>query len=145
MDLRILFNNRIVAAGCLMAATLGFSLFGSVILTPQFQQSLLEFHGDALGAFDSHPRARDHGDDAGDADPSRDVSRSNRRFCLGIGFLIVTIANFNTADVITTDSTFGTFVFPLFFGGLGFGMLFVPLSVAVLSSVHGPDTRRPRR
>jgi DHA2 family multidrug resistance protein len=61
---------------------------------------------------------------------------------LGIGFLIITIANFMTAGVITTDSTFGTFVFPLVFGGLGFGMLFVPLSVAVLSSVHGPDTQK---
>src|SRR5580704_10770737 len=43
VDLRILIKNRAVAVGCMLAMTLGFSLFGGVILTPQFQQSLLNF------------------------------------------------------------------------------------------------------
>ena len=38
VDLRIL-KNRTVAAGCLLAMTLAFSLFGGVILAPQFQQT----------------------------------------------------------------------------------------------------------
>jgi MFS transporter, DHA2 family, multidrug resistance protein len=141
VDLRILLNNRIVAAGCLMAATLGFSLFGSVILTPQFQQGLLNFTATlsglsiltrALGILVMTPVTLFL------------LGRLKLKpwLLLGIGFLIVTIANFVTVGTITTDSEFGTFVFPLVFGGLGFGMLFVPLSVAVLSSVHGPDTQK---
>ena len=66
----------------------------------------------------------------------------NRRPLLAIGFIIVAIANVMTAQVLTTQSVFATFVFPLVLGGLGFGMLFVPLSVTVLSSVHGPDTQK---
>ncbi len=42
VDLRIL-KNRTVAAGSLLAMTLAFSLFGGVILAPQFQQTFLNF------------------------------------------------------------------------------------------------------
>ena len=61
---------------------------------------------------------------------------------IAAGFLIVAYANFATAAVVTTQSTFETFVVPLFVGGIGFGMIFVPLSVAVLSSVQGIDTQK---
>src|ERR1700739_58716 len=43
VDLRILLKNRTVTAGCVLAMLLAFSLFGGVILAPQFQQSLLNF------------------------------------------------------------------------------------------------------
>ncbi len=61
---------------------------------------------------------------------------------LGIGFIIVAIANAMQSLVTTTDSTFWTFGWPLLIGGAGFGMLFLPLSVAVLSSVRGADTQK---
>jgi len=64
------------------------------------------------------------------------------RLLLGIGFIIVAAANVITAQVLTAQSVFTTFVWPLVLGGIGFGMLFVPLSVAVLSSVRGPDTQK---
>ncbi|HTX59499.1 MAG TPA: DHA2 family efflux MFS transporter permease subunit [Verrucomicrobiae bacterium] len=141
VDLRILLTNRRVASGCLLAMTLAFSLFGGVILAPQFQQSLLGFtatlSGESilmraiaimlmtpvtlilLGRFKLKPW-----------------------LLLAIGFTIVAIANVNTAQVLTTQSDFGTFVFPLMLGGIGFGMLFVPLSVSILSSVQGRDTQK---
>jgi DHA2 family multidrug resistance protein len=61
---------------------------------------------------------------------------------LGTGFIIVAAANIMQAYVTTTDSTFWTFGWPLVIGGAGFGMLFLPLSIAVLSSVHGVDTQK---
>jgi DHA2 family multidrug resistance protein len=64
------------------------------------------------------------------------------QYLLGIGFLIVAVANVMTAQVLTTDSVFGTFVFPLVFGGIGFGMLFVPLAVSILMAVKGPETQK---
>ncbi len=43
VDLRIL-KNRTVAAGTVLALTIGFSLFGGVILSPQFQQQSAELY-----------------------------------------------------------------------------------------------------
>jgi MFS transporter, DHA2 family, multidrug resistance protein len=140
VDLRIL-KNRTVAAGTVLAGTIGFSLFGGVILSPQFQQSLLNFTATL----------------SGESILLRAVAIAvftpitlialNRfhvqpRILLGIGFLVVAIANILQARVTTTDSTFWTFGWPLVIGGAGFGMLFLPLSIAVLSSVHGVDTQK---
>lgn len=140
VDLRIL-KNRTVAAGTGLALTIGFSLFGGVILSPQFQQQLLNFTATlsgesillralaialftpitliALNKFHIAPRV-----------------------LLAIGFIIVAAANAMQARVTTTDSTFWTFGWPLVIGGAGFGMLFLPLSVAVLGSVRGADTQK---
>ncbi|MDP9023944.1 MAG: DHA2 family efflux MFS transporter permease subunit [Candidatus Eremiobacteraeota bacterium] len=141
VDLRILLRNRTVSAGCLLAMTLAFSLFGGVILAPQFQQNLLNFTATlsglsiltrALGIMIMTPITL------------MILSRlkAKPQLLLGIGFTVVAIANLMTAQVATTQSAFGTFVFPLVFGGLGFGLIFVPLSVAILSSVKGADTQK---
>jgi DHA2 family multidrug resistance protein len=141
VDLRILIRNRTVTVGCVLAMTLAFGLFGGVILAPQFQQSLLNFTATLSGESILVRAAaimvmtpitlfllgRVH---------------VKARLLLGAGYLIVAIANFGTANVLTTGSDFGTFVFPLLLGGIGFGMIFVPLSVTVLSSVTGADTQK---
>jgi DHA2 family multidrug resistance protein len=140
VDLRIL-KNRTVAAGTALALTIGFSLFGGVILSPQFQQQLLNFTATLSGesillralaiAFFT---------------PITLIALNRfhvpPRVLLGIGFIVVAIANAMQAAVTTTDSDFWTFGWPLVIGGAGFGMLFLPLSVAVLSSVHGADTQK---
>ena len=141
VDLRILLKNRTVAVGCLLAMTLAFSLFGGVILAPQFQQSLLNFTATlsglsiltrALGIMVMTPLTL----------MVLSRFRARPQVLLGIGFTIVAVANLMTARVSTSQSVFSTFVVPLVFGGLGFGMIFVPLSVAVLSSVKGLDTQK---
>ncbi|HZY95706.1 MAG TPA: DHA2 family efflux MFS transporter permease subunit [Candidatus Cybelea sp.] len=141
VDVRILFMNRTLASGCLLQMTLAFGLFGGVILAPQFQQNLLNFTA-TLSGESILLRALA----IGIATPITLVLLSRfhvkPQVLLAIGFTIVAIANFNNAHVLTTDSVFGTFVFPLVLGGLGFGMLFVPLSVVVLSSVQGADTQK---
>lgn len=140
VDLRIL-KNRTVAAGTALALTIGFSLFGGVILSPQFQQQLLNFTA-TLSGESILLRAL-----AIAAFTPITLIALNRfhvppRVLLGIGFIIVAIANAMQAFVTTTDSTFWTFGWPLLVGGAGFGMLFLPLSVAVLSSVQGADTQK---
>lgn len=140
VDLRIL-KNRTVAAGTALALTIGFSLFGGIILSPQFQQSLLNFTA-TLSGESILLRAL-----AIALFTPLTLIAINRfhvppRILLGIGFVIVAIANAMQAKVTTTDSTFWTFGWPLLIGGAGFGMLFLPLSVAVLSSVHGADTQK---
>ena len=141
VDLRILIGNRTVAAGCLLAMTLAFGLFGGVILAPQFQQTLLDFTATLSG---ESILLRAAGIMVMTPVTLFLLSRLHLKppLLLAIGFTLVAVANVNTAQVLTTDSSFGTFVVPLVVGGLGFGMLFVPLSVAVLGSVGGADTQK---
>ncbi len=141
VDLRILLRNRTIAAGCLLQMTLAFGLFGGVILAPQFQQNLLGFTA-TLSGESILTRAL-----AIMVMTPVTLILLNRfhlkpPLLLAIGFVIVGVANFNNGQVLTTDSDFGTFIFPLALGGIGFGMLFVPLSVAVLSSVRGLETQK---
>lgn len=140
VDLRIL-RKRTVWAGCLLAMALAFSLFGGVILAPQFQQNLLNFTA-TLSGESILVRAL-----AIAAMTPVTLFLLNRvklqaRLLLGIGFLLVALANYVTFDVVTTQSDFASFVPALALGGIGFGMLFVPLSVTVLSAVHGADTQK---
>jgi DHA2 family multidrug resistance protein len=140
VDLRIL-KNKVVAAGCLLAMVLAFSLFGGVILAPQFQQSLLNFTA-TLSGESILLRAL-----AIAAMTPVCLILLNRfkiqpRVLLGAGFLIVALANYLNARIITTESDFGTFVSVLVLGGAGFGLLFVPLSVTVLNAVSGADTQK---
>jgi DHA2 family multidrug resistance protein len=141
VDVRILFSNRTLAVGSLLQMTLAFGLFGGVVLAPQFQQNLLNFTA-TLSGESILTRALA----IMVATPVTLILMSRfhvkPQVLLGIGFVIVAIANFNNAAVLTTNSAFVTFVFPLVLGGLGFGMLFVPLSVAVLGSVQGADTQK---
>ncbi|MDE2481977.1 MAG: DHA2 family efflux MFS transporter permease subunit [bacterium] len=141
VDIRILVKNRVVAVGCLLAMTLAFSLFGGVILAPQFQQSLLDFTA-TLSGLSILTRALGIMVMTFVTLGLLNRAKASPQVLLGVGFLIVAVANFLTARVLTTQSVFSTFVFPLVLGGVGFGMLFVPLSVAVLSSVQGPDTQK---
>ena len=141
VDLSILRKNRTVAAGCLLAMSLAFSLFGGVILAPQVQQGLLNFTA-TLSGLSILCRAA-----AIMVMTPLTLMLLNRAkvrpaILLGIGFVLVAVANIINAGVLTTQSDFGSFIFPLVLGGIGFGLLFVPLSVAVLSSVKGPDTQK---
>lgn len=141
VDLTILVRKPTVAAGCALAMLLAFSLFGGVILAPQFQQLLLGFTA-TLSGLSILSRA------LGIMVMTFVTLFIMNRFkvrpqiLLAIGFLIVVYANFETARVLTTESVFTTFLFPLIIGGIGFGMIFVPLSVTVLSSVQGFDTQK---
>jgi DHA2 family multidrug resistance protein len=140
VDLRIL-KNRTVGAGTMLALTIGFSLFGGVILSPQFQQQLLNFTA-TLSGESILLRALAIALFTPITLIALNKLHVQPRVLLGIGFVIVAIANAMQARVTTTDSTFWTFGWPLLVGGAGFGMLFLPLSVAVLSSVHGADTQK---
>lgn len=141
VDLRILIKNRTVAVGCLLGMLLAFSLFGGVILAPQFQQGLLNFTA-TLSGLSILSRALGIMVMTFVTLALLNRVKVRPQILLGVGFIIVAIANILTAQVLTTESTFATFLFPLIFGGVGFGMLFVPLAVSVLSSVHGLDTQK---
>jgi DHA2 family multidrug resistance protein len=140
VDLRIL-RNRTVAAGCVLALTLGFSLFGGIVLAPQFNQSILGFTATLSG---ESILIRALAILAGTPLTLFMLGRLkvNPRYLLASGFLLVVASYVLQAQVTTSTADFWTFWFPLALGGFGFSQLFVPLLVTVLSSVHGLDTAK---
>ncbi len=138
VDLRILARPK-VWAGCLLAMALGFSLFGGIVLGPQFNQTILGFTATlsgesvlirALAILFFTPLTLVF------------INRLHVKpwVLLAIGFTLVAISNVLQAEATTSGSDFWTFWFPLALGGVGFAQLLAPLSVAVLSSVTGADT-----
>ncbi len=140
VDLRI-FKNRTVAAGAMLALTLGFTLFGSIVITPQYNQTILHFTATlsgesilirALFILICTPFVL----------VFINRFKINPRILLIVGFSLVSLACYLQATVTTSSAEFWTFWFPLALGGVGFSQLLAPLSVAVLSSVTGADTAK---
>ena len=140
VDLRIL-GRKTVWAGCLLAMTIGFTLYGSIVITPQFNQGILNFTATmsgesilirALAILACTPLTL----------VFLNRLKLNPRILLGVGFILVGIANCLQAQVTTSQSDFWTFWIPLALGGVGFSQLLAPLSVAVLSTVRGIDTAK---
>jgi DHA2 family multidrug resistance protein len=140
VDLRIL-KRRTIWAGCLLAMALGFSLFGSIVITPQYTQGILNFTATlsgesilvrALAILACTPLVL----------VFLNRLKINPKVLLASGFILVVIANVLQAQVTTSGSDFWTFFVPLALGGVGFSQILAPLSVTVLSSVQGADTAK---
>jgi len=140
VDLKILRKSA-VAMGSVLSFGLGFTLFVGIVLGPQFSQGILGFTATlsgnqvllraiAIAAFI----------------PISVISlvrfRVQPRFLLAAGFVLIGIAGMWMSAATTPVSDFWSFGWPLVVGGFGFGLLFVPLSVAVLGAVRGIDTSK---
>jgi MFS transporter, DHA2 family, multidrug resistance protein len=139
VDLHVL-RLRQVAAGSLLGAVLGISLYGSVLILPQYLQNSLGFtatmsgetilvRAAAIMLFTPVTAALAQ---RGTIDP---------RISAAIGFVLLGISNWMLAGVTTPNSDFGTFVAALVLSGIGLSQIFVPLSVTVLGGV--PDKEVP--
>jgi len=137
VDLHIL-RYRSVAAGSVLGMVLGVSLYGSVLILPQYVQNSLGFTATLAGellllraiaiAVLTPPTAMLAGKGKVDA-----------RIMIGSGFLVVGISNWILANMTTSDSSFWTFLLPLVVSGIGLSQIFVPLTVSVLASVPPKD------
>ena len=133
VDLRAL-KLRSVAAGALMGFAIGASLFGSTVILPQFVQGVLGYTATLSGelilvravviALFTPLIAR-----------LASSGRIDTRIFLGIGFVMLGVANWLQSGATTSQSPFWTLAFPLLLGGIALSLLFVPLSIAVLSSI----------
>ena len=104
VDLSVL-RLRQVAAGSLLGALLGVSLYGSVLVLPQYLQGSLGFTATHVGADHPGPRGRDHALHAlyRNARRSRRDRRSRVDRC---GFVLLGISNWMLAGVTTPQSQF---------------------------------------
>lgn len=137
VDLRIL-HYRSVAAGSLLGMCLGISLYGTVLVLPQYVQGSLGFPATYSGLM-LMMRAL----------PmlvlmpvSARLAMSGRidtRWQVGIGFACVGISNLLLATVTTAGSAFWSFLIPLVLSGFGLSQIFVPLTLSIINSVDIRD------
>jgi DHA2 family multidrug resistance protein len=139
VDLRVL-KLRQVAAGSILGAVLGVSLYGSIIILPQYLINSLGFTATLSGEtvmiraaavlvftpFTAIITQR------GLVDP---------RLQAAIGFVLLATSNWILGNITTPVSDFHSLVFPLILSGIGLAQIFVPLSVSVIGSV--PDKEVP--
>jgi DHA2 family multidrug resistance protein len=135
VDLRIL-RNPSVAAGSVLALALGVVIFGSTYTLPQFTQGPLGFTPTLSGflfMFRALPILL--------VAPLivRLTGKVDARAFLALGFIIVAIGTAAQALVTTSYAGFWTFAVPLALTGAGAAMLFIPLSIAILSATTPSD------
>jgi DHA2 family multidrug resistance protein len=137
VDLRVL-RLRQVSAGSVLGAVLGVSLYGSVIILPQYLINSLGFTATLSGAtvmvraaavmlFTPITAVLTQ---RGVIDP---------RILAALGFLLLSLSNWMLANITTPQSDFHALILPLVISGIGLSQIFVPLSVAVIGSVPDKD------
>jgi DHA2 family multidrug resistance protein len=130
VDLRIL-RNQSVWAGSVLAFSLGISVFGSSYVLPQYTQGSLGYTPTLSGllfvlraipiALMTPVAVRL----SGKVDP---------RFMLGSGFICAAVGTYWQARITSPTVEFWDFLFPLALTGIGSALLWIPLTVAVLSA-----------
>jgi DHA2 family multidrug resistance protein len=137
VDLRVL-RFRQVFAGSILGMVLGISLYGSVLVLPQYLQNSLGFTATmsgetilvrALAVMAFTPLTA--------ALAGRGIV--DVRISTALGFVLLGISNWVLADVTTPVSQFSTFIVALVISGIGLSQIFVPLSLAVLGGVPDKD------
>jgi DHA2 family multidrug resistance protein len=137
VDLHVL-RYREVAAGSLLGAVLGVSLYGSVLILPQYVQNSLNFTATlsgetilvrALAIMALTPVAA----------VLAMRGRVDTRWQVFAGFVLLGVSNWILAQATTAQSSFFSLTGALILSGLGLSQIFVPLSISVLGAVPPKD------
>lgn len=133
VDLRAL-RYRAVAAGSALGLAIGATLYGAIVILPQYLQGPLGFTATESGelifvraifiALFTPFVARIAGS-----------GKLDTRILLAIGFVLVGIGQLWLAGITTPLNDFGSLVPPAIIGGVGLSLLFVPISIAILSAL----------
>jgi len=139
VDLRVL-RYRPIAIGSLMSVALGFTLFGGVLLVPQYVQSVLGFTATLSGEL-FLVQAGTSGVLTFVAVAIMATGRVPARVQVAVGMLFLAIGNFVLSRIETPQTDFHAMIFPLVLLGIGMSQIFVPLTVASVGAV--PDEAVP--
>jgi DHA2 family multidrug resistance protein len=137
VELRVL-KYRAISIGSALSVALGFSLFGGVLLVPQFVQGILGFTATMSGEL-FLVQAGTSGILTFVAVGIIASGKVQARYQVAIGFIFLGIGNWLLAHIESTGADFGNFVFPLVCLGIGMSQLFVPLTVATIGAVPDAD------
>lgn len=137
VDLRIL-RYRTVAVGVVLAGGIAATLFGAVLVLPQFTQNVLGFTAYDSGLlllFRALPVMLLAPLVAGLVG----TGRLDVRVTMAVGFVFNAVGSWWIGSSTTTDSGFAQFLPGLIIGGLGTAMLFIPLLIAVQTATTPED------
>jgi DHA2 family multidrug resistance protein len=133
VDLRA-FKYRAIAAGSALGFAIGSVLFGATVILPQYVQGILGFTATLSGelifvralfiALLTPFIARLAGS-----------GRIDTRILLVTGFTLIGTSQIWLGYITTTQNDFNSLVGPAIMAGVGLALLFVPISIAVLSSI----------
>ncbi len=131
VDLRILRDVNF-SSGSVIGGILGMGLYGSLFLLPMFLQTLM-----AYPALDSGLALMPRSLAMAVAMPigGRLYNRAGPRLLIASG-IAVTAASFYQLSALSLSISYWDIFFPQFLQGIGFGLIFVALSTAVLSTVE---------
>jgi DHA2 family multidrug resistance protein len=136
VDLRVLRFPQI-AAGSLLAFAVGATLYGAIVILPQYIQGILGFTATLSGEL-IFVRAIFIAAGTPLVVRLATSGKVDTRFILVFGFLLVGSAQLLFSHLTTSNSDFGTFVIPSIMSGLGLSMLFIPISIAILNGLPPP-------
>jgi DHA2 family multidrug resistance protein len=130
VDLRV-FKKRTYAAGVVLFTLMGFVLYGSLVLIPVLLQTLLGYPPLQAGITMS---PRGVGTLMAMVMVGIIVMRVDPRKILGAGFLISALTLYWLAR-LDLNAGFWDFFWPQIVQGIGFGMLFVPLTTVTMDPI----------
>ena len=137
VDLRVLRFPQ-VAAGSILAFSIGSVLYGGIVIFPQYTQGILGFTAMLSGEM-IFVRAAFIAVGAPLAVRLATSGRVDTRILLFVGFTLVGISQFWFAQITTSNTMFSTMVWPNIVNGIGLSMLFIPISIAMLNGLN-PQT-----
>ena len=137
VDLRVLRYPQ-VAAGSTLAFAIGATLYGGIVIFPQYTQGILGFTAMLSGEL-IFVRAAFIAVGAPLAVRLATSGKVDTRFLLLIGFTLIGISQFWFATITTSSNDFGTLVLPNIINGIGLSLLFIPISIAMLNGLN-PQT-----
>jgi DHA2 family multidrug resistance protein len=123
LDLRI-FRHRSLTAATLSASAVGMALYGSVFALPLYMQSLLHYNAETAGwvLFPSAIASA-----LSMLTAARLLKIVPARWLVALGTLVLATSMF-MHGTLTTESGRGDMFWPVLLRGLGFGLIFVPIT-----------------
>jgi len=137
VDLRVLRYPQ-VAAGSTLAFAVGATLYGGIVIFPQYTQGILGFTAMLSGEL-IFVRAAFIAVATPLAVRLATSGRVDTRMLLLVGFALIGISQFWFANITTSGNDFGTMVLPNIINGIGLALLFIPISIAMLNGLN-PQT-----
>ncbi len=133
VDLRA-YKYRAIAAGSVLGFAIGSVLFGAAVILPQYVQGALGFTATLSGelvfvraafiALLTPFTARLAGS-----------GKIDTKILLVLGFILIGVSQIWLGYITTSLNDFNSLLGPAIMAGVGLGLLFVPMSIAVLSSI----------
>jgi DHA2 family multidrug resistance protein len=133
VDLRVL-RYKAVSAGSVLAFAIGATLYGAIVIFPQYVQSVLGFTATLSGEL-IFTRAIFIAVGTPFVVRLATGGKVDTRMLLFIGFSLIGISQIWFAHITTSQTDFLELVPPNMMSGFGLSMLFVPISLAILGGV----------